>query len=128
MKQTLRFLLPLGILILTLSESAGKMLDFNRKDLVLTAIINGILFFSGWGILSAQVNALHDGNPHRFVRSVMGGMALKMVIFLGAVIVYAMTEKGHINSGLVFISIGLYLAYLIAEVYFLMKLNRRNNA
>jgi hypothetical protein len=128
MKQTLRFLLPLGTLILALSETAGKMLAFNPKDLILLAIINGLLFFSGWGILFAQVNALHDGNPHRFVRSVMGGMALKMVIFLGAVIAYAITERSHINSGLVFISIGLYLAYLIAEVYFLMKLNRQKNA
>lgn len=128
MKQTLRFLLLPGILFMALSESVGRMLTFSQTDLILLAIVNGLLFFSGWGIVSAQVNALHDGNPHRFVRSVLGGMTLKMVIFLGAVIAYALAFKGRINSSLVFISIGLYLAYLIAEVSFLMKLNRRKNA
>ena len=114
-------------MLLAASHWAGYLAGLDGKNLLLLAIANVILFFSGGIIVAMQRKALEAGNPHGFVRSVMGGMTLKMVIFLAALIIYAGASGEPVNRTLVVISLILYLLYLIAEVYHVLQLNRRKH-
>ena len=101
------------------------LLHLNEIENWLFGSVNLILFVSGFLILTMQKKALESGNPHAFVRSVMGGILLKMILFMGMVVGYAIAFRNHINQVLVIASILLYLCYLIAEVTYLMKLNKK---
>lgn len=125
MKKTFISLLPFFLLSLAAGWLAGRLMGWPGRDHLLLMIANAILFLSGWLILSMQKKALEGGNPHAFVRSVMGGIGLKMAIFLTFVIIYAISAAKEINNWLVFCSILLYLVYLVVEVAYLMKLNKK---
>lgn len=71
-----------------------------------------------------QRNGLQNKNPHVFVRSVMAGMMVKMVICILAVIAYVYFIGAGFNKRAVFIALFLYLIYLATEVYVVMKMNK----
>ena len=75
-----------------------------------------------------QQKALKNSNPNVFVRSVMGGMMIKMAICIVAVFVYAVAFKESFNKRTVFAAMFLYLIYLVAEVIVATKLNKQTNA
>ena len=109
-------------------------------------IVAGWKFFSGYGIdnyvlLAAntiffsacilvffiQKKALKNTNPNVFIRSVMGGMMIKMLFCILAVLAYTVLVGEGFNKKAVFISMFFYLIYLAAEVKVLMKLNKQHN-
>jgi RsiW-degrading membrane proteinase PrsW (M82 family) len=74
-----------------------------------------------------QMKALKHKNPNVFIRSVMGGLFLKMMLTAFAVVIYfVVIGKNFITRG-VFVSLFLYLIYLGLEVATMMSLNKRNN-
>lgn len=75
-----------------------------------------------------QQKALKNSNPNVFVRSVMGGMMIKMAICIVAVFVYAFVFKESFNKRTIFAAMFLYLIYLVAEVLVATKLNKQTNA
>ena len=118
-------------------------LVFNLTILVLYAI-RGIL--AQWGIDSAILNianciffllsvltfimqrkALENSNPNVFVRSVMGGMLIKMFVTISVVIVYRLIAGNSVSKVSVFSAMFLYLLYLGVEVAVITKLNRKKN-
>lgn len=91
-------------------------------------ISNLILLLLHLGILVFQYKALHNTNPNVFVRSVISGMMIKMLVIALAVVGYNVLSRSTFNKEAVFISLLLYLVYLSAEVYSISRLNRQKNA
>jgi hypothetical protein len=75
-----------------------------------------------------QKKAMQNANPNVFVRSVMAGTMIKMLIIAGAFIVYVLVAGKAINKPALYISIFLYFLYLAIEVTILMKMNKQKNA
>jgi hypothetical protein len=92
-------------------------------------IIANLLFFSiSVLVFFMQRKALSNPNPHAFVRSVMGGMMIKMFVCIIAVVTYVILSGNAYNKPAVFCSLFLYLIYLAVEVGTIMKLNKKPNA
>jgi len=92
-------------------------------------IIANLLFFAITLIaFFMQQKALKNSNPNVFVRSVMGGMMIKMAICIVAVFVYAFAFKENFNKRTILAAMFLYLIYLAAEVLVATKLNKQTNA
>jgi hypothetical protein len=74
-----------------------------------------------------QRKALSNRNPNVFVRSVMGGMMIKMFVCIIAVIVYRLLAGNSLSKVSVFAAMFLYLLYLVVEVAVITKLNKQHN-
>lgn len=91
----------------------------------LVLMIANLLFFAITLIaFFMQKRALKNSNPNVFVRSVMGGMMIKMAICIVAVFVYAFAFKESFNKRTILAAMFLYLIYLVAEVKVATKLNK----
>lgn len=75
-----------------------------------------------------QKRGLMNKNPHVFIRSVTGGMMIKMLFCILAVIAYVNFSGRSFNKRAIFISLFLYLIYLSAEVMVVMKMNKKQHA
>lgn len=92
-------------------------------------LVANFFFFSiSIGSMSLQMKALNHQNPNVFVRSIMGGLFMKMMLTGFALIIYYLLSAKAFNSKAVFVSLFLYLIYLIVEVSTIMKLNKSKNA
>ena len=74
-----------------------------------------------------QQKALQNSNPNVFIRSVMAGMMIKMFVCIIAIFIYWLAMKDKFSKGTVFVSMIVYLIYLVAEVSIVTKLNRQKN-
>lgn len=72
-----------------------------------------------------QQKALRNSNPNVFIRSVMGGMMIKMFVCIIAVFIYWLLMKDKFSKVTVFAAMILYLIYLAVEVRLVIKLNRQ---
>lgn len=72
-----------------------------------------------------QQKALRNSNPNVFIRSVMGGMMIKMFVCIIAVFIYWLLMKDKFSKVTVFAAMILYLIYLAVEVRLVTKLNRQ---
>lgn len=72
--------------------------------------------------------SLVNKNPHAFVRAVMGSMIIKMLVLLGALVIFLSLTEEKLNKQAVIASLFIYFAYLITEVTLAMKMNRESNA
>lgn len=75
-----------------------------------------------------QRKGLYNKNPHVFVRSVMSGMMLKMVVCVLAVFIYVYTSGNTYNKRGIFLALFLYLVYLAVEVAVIMKMNKNKKS
>ena len=75
--------------------------------------------------LALQIKSMKNKNPNVFIRSVMGGILIKMFGSLLAVFVYVIYNNYKFDKGSMFLGLCFYLFYLMAEVTTLMKLNRK---
>lgn len=111
----------------SLTASKGLLAKWGLDYTVL--IIANVLFF----IISLiaffmQQKALHNSNPNVFVRSVMGGMMIKMFVCIAAVVIYRLVAGSNVSKVSVFAAMFLYLLYLAVEVAVITKLNKQQNA
>lgn len=72
-----------------------------------------------------QQKALRNSNPNVFIRSVMGGMMIKMFVCIITVFIYWLLMKDKFSKVTVFAAMILYLIYLAVEVRLVTKLNRQ---
>jgi lysylphosphatidylglycerol synthetase-like protein (DUF2156 family) len=126
-----KVLLPLVLTFIFVNSflftAKNLLLKWNiDRDVVITA--NLIFFVVSLLVFTMQRKALSNPNPHVFVRSVMGGMMLKMFVCIIAVIIYVVAAGKGYNKPGVFASLFLYLIYLVVEVAVIMKLNKRTDA
>ena len=96
-------------------------------DFTILNIANCIFFLLSVLTFIMQRKALQNSNPNVFIRSVMGGMLIKMFFIISAVIVYRLIAGNSVSKVSVFSSMFLYLLYLGVEVSIITKLNRQKN-
>lgn len=102
---------------------AGKGIDY----LVLMGG-NCIFFLVSILVFRMQYMAMHNNNPQVFIRSVMSGMIIKVFACVIAVVAYYFASKANFNKPAVYVSMIIYMVYLIVEVRTIMKLNKTKNA
>lgn len=92
-------------------------------------VIANIIFFGvSLLVFFMQQKALNNSNPNVFIRSVMGGMLIKMGVVITAVIVYRLVAGNSVSKVSVFAAMFLYLIYLAVEVAVITKLNKKQHA
>jgi len=96
-------------------------------DLTILNIANCIFFLLSVLTFFMQRKALENSNPNVFVRSVMGGMLIKMLVTISVVIAYRLIAGNSVSKVSVFSAMFLYLLYLGVEVAVITKLNRQKN-
>ena len=123
--------LPLVLLFIILNSFFLVMPAFFERygvDRNVLIAANALFFLSNFIVFLLQRRALKNANPNVFVRSVMAGTMIKMVIIAGAFIAYVIFAGKAINKPAVYISIFLYFLYLAVEVAIVMKMNKQKNA
>ncbi len=96
-------------------------------DFYVLFFANDIFFLLSLVAFFMQRKALGKSNPNVFIRSVMGGMLIKMFVTITAVIVYRLIAGNSVSKVSVFLAMFLYLIYLGVEVAVITKLNRQKN-
>jgi hypothetical protein len=96
-------------------------------DLTILNIANCIFFLLSVLTFFMQRKALENSNPNVFIRSVMGGMLIKMFVIISVVIAYRLIAGNSVSKVSVFSAMFLYLLYLGVEVAVITKLNRQKN-
>lgn len=131
MNASSRLLFPLAIIFFLTNIAVFLLGPLLKSLLIEPGILLGanVLFFL-LSLLSffIQQKGLQNKNPHVFVRSVMTGMLIKMVICIIAVIGYVYFSGDNFNKRGIFLALFLYLVYLPVEVFAVMKLNKKSNA
>ncbi len=87
---------------------------------------NSILFFLSVIIYFMQKKSLQNPNPNVFVRSVMAGTFIKLLVIAGAVIIYLLTAGENKSNYAVLAAMGLYFVYTFIEVKTVSKLNKEH--
>jgi hypothetical protein len=131
MQATFRFLLPLLIVFLVfliIPIAFSGMLERYHIDKNVLLWANGLFFIISLISFSIQKRGMSNKNPHVFVRSVTGGMMIKMLFCIAAIIIYIYTSGTGFNKRAIFISLFLYLVYLFTEVVVVMKMNKKQHA
>jgi hypothetical protein len=85
-----------------------------------------IFFIASLFVFFMQKKALQNTNPNVFVRSIIGGMMIKMFVCIIAVLIYVLQTGNNYNKRSVFAGLFIYLFYLAAEVAAISKLNKKN--
>jgi hypothetical protein len=126
-----KFLLPLMLLFIVcvlFLVSAGTLFTKWNIDRNVLLVANSLFFIMSMLAFFVQRKAMQNSNPNVFVRSILSGMMIKMVVCVLAVLAYTFLSGDSFNKAAVFISLLLYLIYLAIEVTVLMKLNKQRNA
>lgn len=131
MQPTIRILSPVIILFLLLTTfilTSSRFLEQLHIDRNVLLGANVLFFLLTIISFFIQRRGMLNKNPHVFVRSVTGGMMVKMVFCILAVIAYVYASGEQFNKRGVFIGLFLYLVYLAVEVMVVMKMNKKHNA
>jgi len=116
------FVIFSGLLTASKTLLAKWGIDYN-----VLIIANTLFFLISLIAFFMQQKALNNSNPNVFVRSVMGGMLIKMFVCITAVIVYRLVAGNNVSKVSVFAAMFLYLLYLGVEVAVITKLNKQKN-
>jgi hypothetical protein len=126
-----RFLFPILGLFLIITLVIWAFSAFLQRNGIHTGVLlvaNGIFLLLNIIVFLIQKKAIAHPNPNVFIRSVMGGMMLKMLVCAVAVLAYVLSVGPGYNKRSVFISLFIYLIYLAVEVTILMRLNNKKHA
>jgi hypothetical protein len=130
MKNRSKELLPFIILFILFNNfflfGKGMLAKYGLDHLVLI-IANSLFFVLSIITYWMQKRALKNTNPNVYVRSVMGGMMIKMAVVVLAVAVYVIALQDSFSKMSVFAAMFLYLIYLGVEVKLATKLNTKKN-
>lgn len=116
------------ILINTFLLTSPSFFEKQNIDREVLIGANAILFISNFITLLLLQKALKNSNPNVFVRSMMAGTVIKLLIIAISFVAYAFAVKRDINKPAVYISVFLYFLYLALEVAIVLKLNKQKNA
>ena len=126
MNFSFRSVKPLFVTFLVLTAiifAAGFLLADKGIDYTITMAGNCLFF-----LISLFVFRMHNKNPQVFIRSVMGGMLIKVFGCVIAIVAYYFISGPAFNKPAVYVSMVIYIVYLVVEVRTIMKLNKTKNA
>jgi hypothetical protein len=131
MNLNFKSVLPLVVtfLILTVIIFAGNIF-YTEKGIDYMVLMGGncLFFLISLLVFRMQYRAMYNSNPNVFIRSVMGGMLIKVFGCVIAVVGYYFISKTAFNKPAVYASMVIYIIYLVVEVRTIMKLNKTKNA
>lgn len=131
MNLRIRVVMPLLItfFVLAVLILAAKFFDTpGRIDYTVLMGGNCLFFLISLFVFRMQYNAMHNSNPNVFIRTVMGGMLIKVLVCVIAVVAYYFISGSMFNKPAVYLSMIIYIIYLWVEVRTIMKLNKQKNA
>ena len=131
MNFSFKSVLPLFITFLVLTAIIfGANIFFAGKDIDYIIVMgsNCLFFLISLFVFRMQFLAMYHKNPQVFIRSVMGGMLIKVFGCLIAVVAYYFISGPAFNKPAVYVSMVIYIVYLVVEVKTIMKLNKTKNA
>lgn len=131
MNFSFKSILPLFLtfLVLTAIIFAGHFFVTGRGiDYKAVMAGNCLFFLISFYVFRMQYLAMYNKNPQVFIRTVMGGMLIKMLLCVLAVVAYYFLSANAFNKPAVYISMIIYIVYLVVEVRTIMKLNKTKNA
>lgn len=131
MNFSLKSVLPLFItfLVLTAVIFAAKVFFTDKRiDYLVVMGGNCLFFLISLFVFRMQYLAMYNKNPQVFIRSVMGGMLIKVFGCVIAVVAYYFISGLAFNKPAVYISMVIYIVYLVVEVRTIMMLNKTKNA
>lgn len=116
-------------LILTAIIVAAVFL-YNEKGVDYIIVMGGncLFFLISLFVFRMQYLAMQNSNPNVFIRSVMGGMIIKVFGCMIALVAYYFLSGPAFNKPAVYASMVIYIIYLVVEVKTIMKLNKTKNA
>ena len=124
--------LPVVLLFIVLNAFfiAGKtMLQRWDADQNVLIIGNALLFIITIVSFLLAQRGLRNTNTHAFIRAIIGGIMIKLFVFVIAAFIYISIFKKEINKPALFTCMGLYLVYTFFEVSVLTKqLKQKANA
>ena len=123
--------LPLFITFLSLTVIifAGNIFVANKGiDYAVVMAGNCLFFLISLFVFRMQYLAMYNSNPNVFIRSVMGGMLIKVFACVIAVVSYYFISGSLFNKPAVYASMVIYIIFLVVEVRTIMKLNKTKNA
>ena len=124
--------LPIVLLFVVLNGfflAAKNMLQRWHVDQDVLIIGNVVLFFITIVSYLIAQRGLKNTNTHVFIRSVIGGIMIKLFVTVIAAFIYISIFKKEINKPALFTCMGLYLVYTFVEVSVLTKqLKLKTNA
>lgn len=126
-------LLPLFItfLLLTAIILSAKFFYGDKGieiDYTIVMAANCLFFLVSLLVFRMQFKAMYNSNPNVFIRSVMSGMIIKIFACIAAVVAYYFLSGTLFNKPAVYISMIIYIIFLVVEVRTIMKLNKQKNA
>ncbi|HRN49040.1 MAG: hypothetical protein M9959_04540 [Chitinophagaceae bacterium] len=102
----------------------GHQIDLNA---VLTA--NLILLLLSVYTMQKTLKSFSNPNPHAFLRNFYAGFLVRIAVIAAAAFLYIYSKDGIVDRATLFICLGIYALYSIAEVSVLRKiLFKKNNA
>jgi heme/copper-type cytochrome/quinol oxidase subunit 3 len=101
-------------------------LDAKKIDHLVVMGANCILFLLSSIVFLMHRKAVGNKNPHAFVRSVMAGTFIKLVVVAGTVVAYVMIVEQDKSNYAIIAGIGLYFVYTFIEVKSAARLNREH--
>ena len=128
--KNINFLMPVILLFVIIEASILIFANqLNLKGISSNVVTAGNIVLLVLTIITCliQKKALTNSNPNVFIRSVMGGMIIKLVIGAVIILLYSTLNQENFNKSGIFAVMVLYLFYLATEVLIVMKLNRRKN-
>ena len=131
MNFSFKAVLPLFItfFVLTVIIFAANFLYAEKGiDYVVVMGANCLFFLISLLVFRIQYLAMYNSNPNVFIRSVMGGMLIKVFGCVIAVVAYYFISGPAFNKPAVYASMVIYIIYLVVEVRTIMKLNKTKNA
>ena len=124
--------LPIVLLFVLLNAfflSGKTMLQRWGVDQDVLIIGNLILFVITIISFLLIQRSLKNANSYAFVRAVMGGIMIKLLVVIIAAFTYIFLFKKNINKPALFTCMGLYLVYTFFEVSILTRqLKQKGNA
>ena len=127
----LKFFLPIIYLFIALSLLIflfSAIIKIPDVDSAVLMVANTFFLLLTLIVFLMQQKALKNINPNVFVRSVLGGVLIKMFACILAIFVYRFLFKNSFNKISVIIAMFFYLFYLATEVAVLLKMNKQKNA
>ena len=131
MTKEYRYLLPLGLLFISTFLfallCAGLLLKWNI-DLKVVLAANCLFMIISLSNYFMQAKGINNPNPHVFIRSITGGMLIKMVVIMLALFIYWKASGNAFSKNAVFMSLALFFLYFVTGVYCIMLLNKNKDA
>lgn len=131
MNLRIKVVMPLlvAFFVLTVLILAAKyFVAAGRVDYLVLMGGNCLFFLVSLFVFRMQYNAMYNSNPNVFIRTVMGGMLIKVLVCVITVVAYYFLSGSMFNKPAVYLSMIIYIIYLWVEVRTIMKLNKQKNA